>query len=102
MHPGRFMGFSWNIGDPITFKVPHCNTNPYKRNMVVHRGVVVPHTLTSTGYIYALAPKSDTYFPEVQLKSGLNNLPAASEHQGTVDSPDIYISEGGGKASQTL
>ena len=21
MHPGRFMGFAWNIGDPMTFKV---------------------------------------------------------------------------------
>ena len=58
MHPGRFMGFACNIGDPVNFKVLQCNGNPHKRNVVVHRGVAVPRYLTAAGYNYALAPKS--------------------------------------------
>ena len=36
MHPGRLMGFSWNVGDPMTFKVLQCNEDPQKRSVVVH------------------------------------------------------------------
>ena len=46
MHPRRFLGFTWNIGDPMTFKVIHCNADRHKRNIVFHRGVVVPRSLT--------------------------------------------------------
>ena len=67
MHPGRFMGFTWNIGDHMTFKVLQCNEDMQKRNVVVHRGVVVPHSLTATGYKSALATKSGTYLLVVQL-----------------------------------
>ena len=67
MHPGRFVGFAWNIGDPMTFKVIQCNEDPHKRNIVVHRGVAVPCSMTAIRYNYALAPKSDAYFPDMQL-----------------------------------
>ena len=66
MHSRRFMGFAWNIGDPMTFKVLQCNTDLHKRNMVVHRGVVVPRNLAAMGYNYALVSKSDAYLPGVQ------------------------------------
>ena len=46
MNPGRSMGFEWNIGDPVTFKVLQCNKDLHKRNIVVHRGVVIPQSLT--------------------------------------------------------
>ena len=32
MHPRRFVGFAWNVGDPINFKVLQCNKDPHKRN----------------------------------------------------------------------
>ena len=67
MHPGRFMGFAWNIGDPMTFKELQCNTDLHKRNMVLHRGDVFLRTLASTGYNSVLVPKSDAYFPYFQL-----------------------------------
>ena len=81
----------------MTFKVLQCNEYPHKRNIVVHRGVVVPRSLTAIWYNSALAPKSDTYFPYVQLESGatIKNFPLG--HQGTVDPPNITIPEGGGK-----
>ena len=66
MYPMRFMEFACNARNSITFKVIQCNTDPHKRNMVVHRGVV-PRTLTPTGYNSALATRSDTYLPGVQL-----------------------------------
>ena len=47
MHPGRFLGFAWSIGDPMTFKVIQCNEDLRKRNIVLHRGVVVPCYPTS-------------------------------------------------------
>ena len=65
MHPGRFVGFAFNVGDPITFKVLQCNEDPHKRNIVFHRGVVVPRSPTEIGYNSALAPKSDAYLPIV-------------------------------------
>ena len=70
MHPSRFVGFSCNVGDPITFKVIQCNIYPCKRNLEVHRGVVVPCNSSVIGYNSALAPKSDDYFPEVHLEGG--------------------------------
>ena len=65
MRPGNFMGFDWNIGDPMTFKLIHCNAYAHKRNVVVLRGVVILSSLTETGNNSALVPKSDTYFPVV-------------------------------------
>ena len=62
MHPGRFFGFDWCVGNPMTFKVLQFNTDPHKCNMVVNRGVVVLRNLASTGYNSALAPNSDAYF----------------------------------------
>ena len=32
MHPGSFMGFAWDVGDPMTFKVLQCHTNPKRRS----------------------------------------------------------------------
>ena len=64
IHPGRFVGFAWNVGDPMTFKVLMCNIDPHKRNMVAHRGAVVPRNLEATGYNSALAPNIDAYFPQ--------------------------------------
>ena len=63
MHPGRFLGFAWNIGDPMTLKVIQCNKDPHNRNIVVHRGVIVPHSTTTIGYDYALAPNSAAFTP---------------------------------------
>ena len=70
MHPGRSVGFPWNIVFPIIFKVIHCNEDLHKRNIVVHRGVVVSCSPTEIGYKSALAPKSDDYFPDVQVEDG--------------------------------
>ena len=96
MHPGRFMGLSWNIGYPMTFKVLQCNENPHKWDVVVHRGVVFPCSQTATGYNSALAPKSDAYFPVVKVEGGVTNKTVPLEHQVTVDPPYIFIPEGGG------
>ena len=65
IQPKRFVGLDWNIGDPMTFKLIHCNAYAHKRNVVVLRGVVILSSLTETGYNSALVPKSDTYFPVV-------------------------------------
>ena len=67
MHPRMFVGFTCNFGGPTTFKMLQCNTNLHKRNMVVHRGTVVPHNLVAKGYNSSLEPKSDAYFPKVHL-----------------------------------
>ena len=77
MHPGVFMGFAWNVGNPMTFKVLQFNTNPHKGDMVVHRGVIVSRTLTAMGDNYALAPSSDAYFLQAQLEAGTNRIPVA-------------------------
>ena len=58
------MGFVWNFSDPMTFKVIECNMDPNKQNIIVHRGIVIPRTLTAAGYNSALAPRSDAYFPD--------------------------------------
>ena len=47
MHPGRFVWFTWNIGDPMTFKVLQCNEDPHKWNIFVNRGVIVPYYQTT-------------------------------------------------------
>ena len=49
MHPRKFMGFAWNICDYMTFNVLQCNEDPHKRNVVVHRSFVVPHSPTVAG-----------------------------------------------------
>ena len=91
MHPRRFIGFTWNIGDSMTFKVLQCNENPNKRNCFVHRGVVVLRSQTETGYNSALAPKSGSYLPVVQVAGGVNNKTVPLERQGTMDPPNISI-----------
>ena len=91
------MWFAWNIGDHMTFKVFQCNEDPHKRNVVFHRGVVVLRSPTAAGYNSPLAPKRYTYFPVVQVEGGASIKTVPLEHQGTVDPPNIYISEGGGK-----
>ena len=70
MHPSRFFGLSCNVGDPIIFKVIQHNIDPHKRNLEVHRGVVVLCNSAVIGYNSDLAPKSDAYFPEVHLEGG--------------------------------
>ena len=72
IQPKRFVGLDWNIGDPMTFKVLHCDKDPHKRNVVFHRGVVVQCYLAVICYNSALAPKSDAYFPVVQVEGGAN------------------------------
>ena len=66
IHPGRFVGLAWDIGDPMTFKVLQCHEYPNKRSQILHRGVVVPRSLSTSGYNYDLQPKSDAYLPEVR------------------------------------
>ena len=70
MHPRSFVGFALDIGDPMTFTVLQCNEDPHKRNVVVHRGVVVPRSPTTIGYNSSLAPNRDAYFPIVQVEGG--------------------------------
>ena len=94
MHPRRFFGFDWNVGDPMTFKVILCNTDLHKHKMVLHRGVVVPRNLEAAGYNSALAPNSDTYFSEVHLEGGLPSIPDTPVHQGTVDPPILSLQRG--------
>ena len=65
MQPMRFVGFAQNVGDPMNFKVIECNEDPHKKNIVVHRGVVVQRSTKAIGYNYALTPKSDNYLPDV-------------------------------------
>ena len=102
MHPGRFFGFACNVRNPITSKVLQCNTNPYKRNILVHIGAVVPRNLSEMGYNSDLDPNSDAYFPEVHLKSMPHIKPDTPVHQGTVDTRDIFISEEGEKSDNPL
>ena len=97
MHPGRFIGFAWIIGDPMTFRLLQCNDDMNKRHAVVHRGVAVPRSPKATGYNPVLAPKIDSYFPVVQVEGGATSKTVPLEHQGTVDPPDISITLGVGK-----
>ena len=66
IRPGRFLGFTCNIGEPMTFKLIQCKEYPHKRNIVIHKGVLVPRSLKEIGYNSSLVPKSDTYLPYVQ------------------------------------
>ena len=96
IHPGRFLGFAHNFVKPMTFMVLQCHEDPHRQNTILHRGVVVPRYPTATGYNYALHPKSDAYFPDVQVEGGATSKTVPSCHQGTVDPPDISILRGGG------
>ena len=71
MHPRRFMGFAWDVGDPMTFKVLQCHANPHQRAQVLRRGAVVPRSLDAAGYNSALQSKSDHYFPVVRPEGGI-------------------------------
>ena len=79
----------------MNFKVIECNEDPHKKNIVVHRGVVVPHPPTEIGYNFAMAPKSKAYSPDVQAEGGETSKPSPLMHKGTLDPPDITIAEGG-------
>ena len=35
MHPVMFIGFAWDFGNPVTFKVLQWNTELHKRNMIL-------------------------------------------------------------------
>ena len=80
MQPRRFVGFAWNIGDPMTFKVLQCNEDPHKKNIVFHRGVIVPRYPTAIGYKSALPPKSEDYLPVVEVEGGAAIKTAQLEH----------------------
>ena len=68
----------------------------------LHRGVVVPRSPIEIGFNSALAPKSDAYFPYVQVEGVTNSKIVPLGHQGTVDPLDINIPEGGGKRLKIL
>ena len=91
------MGFAWYLGNPMTFKVIQCHSDPHQRAQVFHRGAVVPRALDAACYNTALHPNSDHYFPVVRLAGCIASKTLPSSHQGTVDTPDSAISEGGGK-----
>ena len=78
----------------MTFKVLQCNSYMHKRNMVVHRGVIVLRYLTATGYKSALAPRSDAYFPNVRVEVWPPSNTVAPEHQGTVYPPILSYQRG--------
>ena len=73
-----------------------CHEDLKKRFQIMHRDVLVQHSLTATGYNYALQPKSDAYFLEVLTEGGATIKTAPSFHQGIVDTLDISITKGGG------
>ena len=102
MHPGRSVGFPWNIVVPIIFKVIHYNEDLHKRNIVVHRGVVVSRFPTAIGYNSSLAPKSDDYFPDLQVEGGATSKTAPLGNKGTVDPPNITTAEGRRKRHKPL
>ena len=81
----------------MKFKVLQCHEDPKKRVHILHRGVVVPRSLATSGYSSDLQPNSDAYFPELRTEGGATSKNAPSLHQGTVDPPDIAITKGGGK-----
>ena len=97
MHPGRFVGFAWATGDPMTFKVLQCNADPKFPNRVLNRGTVVPRAEESVGYNYALQPKSDAYFPVARPHGGTSGEAVPSVPRGTVNPPDNANAEGGRK-----
>ena len=91
------MGFAWSTGDPMTFKVLQCHADPKRWIRVLHRGDVFPRVLNSAGYNSDLQPKSDAYFPVVKPDGGIAVKAVTSALQGTVDTPDNDIAEGGDK-----
>ena len=97
MHPGRFMGFTWDVGNYMIFKVFQCHADPNKRVQILQRGAVVPRYLDASEYNSALQTKSDAYFPDVRSEDGGSSKTTPSPHQGIVDPPDNVITEGGGK-----
>jgi len=101
MHPGRFVGFAWATGDPMTFKVLQCNVDPKVSNRILHRGTVVPRAIESAGYNSALQPKSDAYFPVERPYGGTTGKAVPSVPLGTVNPPDNAIAEGGRKRNMT-
>ena len=102
MHPGRFVGFAWATGDPMTFKVLQCNTDPKFPNRVLHRGTIVPRAEESVGYNSALQPKSDAYFPVERSNGGTSGEAVPSAPLGTVNPPDNTNAEGGRKWNMPL
>ena len=100
IHPGRFLGFAWNAGDPMTFKTLQCNEDPRKQNIILHRGVVIPRSPTAIGYNSDLAPKNAAYFPYVKVEGGATSKTVPLGHQGTVYPPNISIPEGEVKRSK--
>ena len=94
LQPGRFVGFAWNIGNPMTFKVLHENNNLNRRNLGLHRGDFIPWNSAAMRYNSTLAPKSDAYFSEVHLKGDPPSKPDTLEQHGKADTPNISISEG--------
>ena len=89
MHPRRFVGFAWYVGNTMTFKVLQCHENTKNQIQILHMGVVVPRYLDVSGYDSDLQPKSDAYLPEVRTEGGTTSKTAPSLHQGILDPPDI-------------
>ena len=52
----------------MNFKVFHCNGDPHQKNIFLHRSVVVPCSPTEIQNNSALTPKSDDYFPDLQVE----------------------------------
>ena len=102
MHPRRFMGFTWDVGDPMTFKVLQCHSDLHQQAQVLHRVAVVPRDLDATGYNSDLQPKSDHYFPVVRSEGGISSETLQLSHQGTVDPHNSDILEGGEKRRRLL
>ena len=102
MNPGRFAGVACNIGESMNFKVLQFNEDLHKRNIFFNRGVIVPHSPIEIGYSSALAPKSNNYFPDVKVEGGATSKTSILGHQGTVDPPNITITEGGVKRQKPL
>ena len=102
MHPGRFMGFAWETGDPMTFKVLQCNADPKVLNRVLHRGTVAPRAVNAVGYNSALQPKSDAYFLVERPLDGTSGKAMPLVPLGTVNPPDNAIAEGGRKRNMPL
>ena len=94
MHSGRLLEFDCNISYPMHFNFIKCNTDEHNRNQVLHRGVVIPWILESTGYNSALAPKSDAYLPLVQYECKKPSKTSSSEQNWIADTTNNAIAEG--------
>ena len=98
MHPGRFEGLAWNVGNTMIFKVFQCNEDPHKQNIVLNRGVVVQFFTTAIGYNSDLCPKSDDYLPDFQVEGGTTSKTTPLGHPGERGSPCYCHTRGGRKA----